>query len=457
MAKESTVSRKDFFKLKENKTTVRTEIVAGLTTFFTMAYIIFVNPSILGTTGMDTGAIMLATCISAAIGTLLMGLLSNYPLAQAPGMGLNAFFAFTICGTYGYSWQAGLAAVFISGLIFILLTATGGREAIVNAIPLPIKKAISGGIGLFIAIVALINAGIVANSDSTLITLGNFSDPKVLLAVIGIVITTVLVVWHVKGGLFISILITTVVGAIMQFGFGANVGIAKGLSVGNSLAPTFGQFLGGFGELLKLDQGIGVAIFSLISVLISLTRVDMFDTVGTLYGTASKAGFLTKDGKLPGANKALMADAIATSVGAVLGTSTVTTYVESSSGISEGGRTGLTSVTTAICFVLAIFLAPFLGFVPGAATYPVLVLVGVMMMGGVRDIDWNDMEIAIPCFLTIAMMPFAYSISEGIAFGCISYTIIKLVRGKAKEVHPVMYAISILFLIRYVLQYIHIV
>ena len=457
MAKESTVSRKDFFKLKENKTTVRTEIVAGLTTFFTMAYIIFVNPSILGTTGMDTGAIMLATCISAAIGTLLMGLLSNYPLAQAPGMGLNAFFAFTICGTYGYSWQAGLAAVFISGLIFILLTATGGREAIVNAIPLPIKKAISGGIGLFIAIVALINAGIVANSDSTLITLGNFSDPKVLLAVIGIVITTVLVVWHVKGGLFISILITTVVGAIMQFGFGANVGIAKGLSVGNSLAPTFGQFLGGFGELLKLDQGIGVAIFSLISVLISLTMVDMFDTVGTLYGTASKAGFLTKDGKLPGANKALMADAIATSVGAVLGTSTVTTYVESSSGISEGGRTGLTSVTTAICFVLEIFLAPFLGFVPGAATYPVLVLVGVMMMGGVRDIDWNDMEIAIPCFLTIAMMPFAYSISEGIAFGCISYTIIKLVRGKAKEVHPVMYAISILFLIRYVLQYIHIV
>lgn len=457
MAKESTASRKDFFKLKENKTTVRTEIVAGLTTFFTMAYIIFVNPSILGTTGMDTGAIMLATCISAAIGTLLMGLLSNYPLAQAPGMGLNAFFAFTICGTYGYSWQAGLAAVFISGLIFILLTATGGREAIVNAIPLPIKKAISGGIGLFIAIVALINAGIVANSDSTLITLGNFSEPKVLLAMIGIVVTTFLVVWNVKGGLFISILITTVIGAIMQFGFGADVGIAMGLSVGNSLAPTFGQFLSGFGELLKFDQGIGVAIFSLISVLISLTMVDMFDTVGTLYGTAGKAGFLTKDGKLPRANKALMADAVATSVGAVLGTSTVTTYVESSAGISEGGRTGLTSVTTAACFVLAIFLAPFLGFIPGAATYPVLVLVGVMMMGGVREIDWSDMEIAIPCFFTIAMMPFAYSISEGIAFGCISYTIIKLVRGKAKEIHPVMYVIAGLFLVRYILQYVHIV
>ena len=456
MAKESTASRKDFFRLKENHTTVRTEIVAGLTTFFTMAYIIFVNPSILGAAGMDTGAVMLATCISAAIGTLLMGLLSNYPMAQAPGMGLNAFFAFTICGTYGYSWQAGLAAVFISGVIFIVLTATGGREAIVNAIPLPIKKAISGGIGLFIAIVALVNSGIVANSDSTLVTLGNFSEPKVLLAAIGIVITAILVVWNVKGGLFISILATTVIGAIMQFGFGADVGIAMGGSVGTSLAPTFGQFLGGFGELLNLNQGVGVAIFSLISVLISLTMVDMFDTVGTLYGTAGKAGFLTKDGKLPRANKALMADAVATSVGAVLGTSTVTTYVESSAGISEGGRTGLTSVTTAACFVLAIFLAPFLGFIPGAATYPVLVLVGVMMIGGVRDIDWNDMEIAIPCFLTIAMMPFAYSISEGIAFGCISYTVIKLVRGKAKEIHPAMYVISALFLVRYVLQCIHI-
>ena len=455
MANNSTAARKDFFKLKENKTTVRTEIVAGLTTFFTMAYIIFVNPSILGATGMDAGAVMLATCISAAIGTLLIGLLSNYPLAQAPGMGLNAFFAFTICGTYGYSWQAGLAAVFISGIIFILLTVTGGREAIVNAIPLPIKKAISGGIGLFIAIVALVGSGIVANSDSTLVTLGNFSDPKVLLAVIGIIITIVLVVWNVKGGLFISIIATTIVGAIMQFAFGADVGIAMGSSVGASLAPTFGQFLGGFGELLKLDQGIGVAIFSLIAVLISLTMVDMFDTVGTLYGTAGKAVFQTNKGKLPNAGKALLADSIATSVGAVLGTSTVTTYVESSAGISEGGRTGLTSVTTAACFILAIFLAPFLGFIPGAATYPVLVLVGVMMMGGVREIDWNDMELAIPCFLTIAMMPFAYSISEGIAFGCISYTVIKMVRGKFKEVHPVMYGISILFLIRYILPYIH--
>ena len=443
----------DFFDLKRNHTNVRTEIVAGLTTFFTMAYIIFINPSILGDAGMDTGAVMLATCMSAAIGTGLIGLLSNYPLAQAAGMGRNACLAYTICGQFGYSWQAGLAAVFISGVLFIILTATNAREAIVNAIPLPLKKAISGGIGLFIAIVALKNTNLVVGSESTLVTLGNFSDPRVLLAVIGLIITIALVVWNVKGGLFISIIITSIIAAIMQYGMGFAMGLPETVSLGEfpSLAPTFGKFTEGFGELLNLDQGAGVAIFSLISVLISLTMVDMFDTVGTLYGTAGKAGFLTKEGKLPNAGRAMLADAIATSTGAVMGTSTVTTFVESSAGISAGGRTGLTSVTTAVCFVLAIFLSPFLGFIPTEATSPVLVLVGVMMMGGVKDVDWNDMEIAIPSFLTIAMMPFAYSISEGIGFGCISYTVIKMVRGKFKEVHPVMYVISALFVIRYIL------
>lgn len=456
MANNSSASSLEkLFHLKENNTTVRTEIIAGLTTFFTMAYIIFVNPSILGGTGMDTGAVMLATCISAAIGTLVMGLLSNYPLAQAPGMGLNAFFAFTVCGTYGYSWQAALAAVFISGVIFIIITLTGVREGIVDSIPFQIKRAISGGIGLFIAIVALKGTGIVVASESTLITLGDFSNPVTLLSTIGVIVAIAMIVWNVKGGLFISILATTVIGAIMQFGLNMDVGIARGLSAGGSLKPTMGHFIDGFGQLLHVEKGIGVAFFSLISVLISLTMVDMFDTIGTLYGTAGKAGFLTKEGKLPNANRALLADAIATTFGAVMGTSTVTTYVESSAGISAGGRTGLTSVTTAVCFILAIFLAPFLGFVPGAATYPVLILVGVMMMGGVRDIDWDDMEMAIPCFFTIAMMPFAYSISEGIAFGCISYTIIKLIRGKAREVHPVMFVVAILFVLRYVLQYIH--
>ncbi len=290
-------------------------------------------------------------------------------------------------------------------------------------------------------------------SESTLVTLGNFSDPRVLLAVIGLIITIALVVWNVKGGLFISIIITSIIAAIMQYGMGFAMGLPETVSLGEfpSLAPTFGKFTEGFGELLNLDQGAGVAIFSLISVLISLTMVDMFDTVGTLYGTAGKAGFLTKEGKLPNAGRAMLADAIATSTGAVMGTSTVTTFVESSAGISAGGRTGLTSVTTAVCFVLAIFLSPFLGFIPTEATSPVLVLVGVMMMGGVKDVDWNDMEIAIPSFLTIAMMPFAYSISEGIGFGCISYTVIKMVRGKFKEVHPVMYVISALFVIRYIL------
>lgn len=455
MEKKNVIHPKgDFFDLKRNKTTVRREVVAGLTTFFTMAYIIFVNPSILGAVEMDAGAVMLATCISAAIGTVLMGLLSNYPLAQAPGMGLNAFFAFTICGQYGYSWQAALAAVFISGIIFILLTATGAREGIVNAIPLCIKKAISGGIGLFIAIVALNSGGVIVGSESTLVTLGNFSDPSVLLFIAGLIITIVLVVWNVKGGLFISIIITSALAAILQYGFGVSLGLPEAVefSAFPSLAPTFGQMFSGFGELLQLDQGIGVAIFSLISVLVSLTMVDMFDTLGTLYGTADKAGFLTKDGKLPNAGRAMMADAIATSTGALLGTSTVTTFVESSAGISAGGRTGLTSMVTAGCFIVAIFLSPILGFVPGAATYPVLVVVGVMMVGGIRDINWGDMEVAIPCFLTIAIMPFAYSISEGIAFGCISYTIIKMVRGKFREVHPVMYVVAGLFILRYVLQ-----
>ncbi len=318
---------------------------------------------------------------------------------------------------------------------------------------MPIKKAISGGIGLFIAIVALKNANLVVANESTLVGLGDFSNPRVLLAIIGLIITIVLVVWNVNGGLFISILATSAIAAVMQYAMQLPMGLPESVQLESfpSLAPTFGQFFNGFGELIDVNQGVGVAIFSLISVLISLTMVDMFDTVGTLYGTAGKAGFLTKEGKLPNASRALLADAIATSTGAVMGTSTVTTFVESSAGISASSSTGLTSVTTAVCFVIAIFLSPFLGFIPSEATSPVLVLVGVMMMGGVRDVDWNDVEIAIPAFLTIAMMPFAYSISEGIAFGCISYTIIKMCRGKFKEVHPVMYVISALFIVRYIL------
>ena len=452
------------FKLKQNGTNVRTEIVAGLTTFFTMAYIIFVNPQILGTAIVDengqpmAASIMLATCIAAAIGTLLIGLLSNYPLAQAPGMGLNAFFAFTICGQFGYSWRAALAAVFISGIIFIILTITGARGAIVKAIPMQLKKAISAGIGLFIALVGLTNAGLLFKSDNDMpivgLGKGALATPTTILAVVGLVIVTALVVRKVKGGLFIGIIAISIIGAICQFGFGVDMGITlpSAESFSNSFSlETFGQFIPGFGELFTLNEGLGAAIISIVTVLISLTLVDMFDTIGTLIGTADKAGFLDKDGNLPNMSKALMADAVATSVGAVLGTSTVTTYVESSAGVSEGGRTGLTSVTTAVMFILAIFLSPVLGVIPSAATAPVLIIVGVMMAGGLKDINWTDIEIAIPAFFTVVLMPLCYSIAEGIGVGFIFYTIIKMVRGKFKEVHPVMYAFAAIFIVRFVL------
>ena len=444
----------DFFNFKGTGSNPRTEVIAGLTTFFTMAYIIFVNPPMLAETGMDQNAVLIATCLSAAIGTVLMALLSNYPFALASGMGLNAFFAYTICGQMGYSWQAALAAVFISGIIFIIITVTGVRTAMVNAIPLPLKKAIGGGIGIFIAFLGLKNAGIIVDSESTFVALGKFNEPQVILAVIGLVITIAMVVWNVKGGLLIGIIGTSVIGAVMQYAFGLPIGLPETFTFNFNLnlAPTFGQFFNGFGELFSAGQGIGVLIFSIISVLLSLTMVDMFDTIGTLVGAASKGGFLDKDGNLPNANRALLADAIATSAGAVLGTSTVTTYVESSSGVSAGGRTGLTGLTTAACFVLAIFLMPVLGFVPNAATAPILIIVGVMMASSLKEIEWGDIEVAIPAFFTLIMMPLASSIADGIAFGCISYTVIKLVKGQPKKVHPVMYVISILFLARYIIQ-----
>jgi AGZA family xanthine/uracil permease-like MFS transporter len=460
------------FKLKENNTTVGKEVVAGVTTFVTMAYIVFVNPAILGTTGMDTGAVMLATCISAAIGTLIMGLMSNYPFAQAPGMGLNAFFAFTICGSLGYTWQAGLAAVFISGILFIIITLTGLREAIVNGIPASLKKAISAGIGLFIAYIGIKNASFLTftsdpgtysmfgdTPDIATIVAGsgtipafNFANPTAILALVGLIITIALVAKNVKGALIIGIAITSVIGAILQFGTGGafNVGITPpgGFSM-PSLAPTFGKFTEGFGQLFTTDQGVGVAVVSVITILISLTLVDMFDTIGTLIGTATKAGFLDENGNLPRARQAMLADAIATSAGAVIGTSTVTTYVESTAGVSAGGRTGLTSVTTGILLLLSIFLAPVLGFVPSAATAPILIIVGVMMASSLKDIDWPDFRVAVPCFFVVAVMPFAYSISDGIAMGFIFYALINVFTGRAKDVSVVMYVFAALFALRY--------
>ena len=447
-----------FFKLKENGTTVRTEIVAGLTTFFTMAYIIFVNPELLGFTGMDKGAVMIATCLAAALGTYLIGILSNYPFAQAPGMGLNAFFAFTICGSMGYSWQAALAAVFVSGILFIAITATGFRQMIVNAIPMSLKRAIGAGIGLFIALIGLTNAGIVVGGAGTVVELGDFGSPTVLLAVFGLFLALVLLVKKVKGSLFIAIVGTSAVGAILQFGLGVELGIsASGINeaFGESFSAfgnTFGQAFSGFGELFSAGEGFGVMIASVLTVLIALTLTDMFDTIGTLIGTAEKGGFLDKEGNLPRAGGAMMADAIATTTGAVLGTSTVTTYVESAAGISEGGRTGLTSMVTGTLFLLSLIFAPMLGLIPSAATAPILIVVGVLMVASLKNIKWDDLTEAIPCFFTVVMMPFAYSISDGIGMGFIFYALVKLFTGKAKEIHPVLGIFALVFIARYVLM-----
>ncbi len=423
------------FKLSEHGTDARTEILAGLTTFMTMAYIIFVNPDILSSTGMDFGAVLVATCLAAAIGTLVMGLYANYPFALAPGMGLNAFFAFTVVGQMGYSWEVALAAVFMNGIIFLVLTFTSIRQAIVDAIPMSLKMAVSAGIGLFIALIGFHNSGIVVANPDTLVSLGNFKETAVLLTAIGLILTAVLVILKVRGALLIGIIGTTIIGIPMGVTDISNFGI---VSAPPSLAPTFGAFAGGLKELLAIG---------LIPVIFSFTFVDMFDTIGTLIGVSSKAGMLDKDGRLPNANKALTADAVATTAGAILGTSTTTTYVESASGVAEGGRTGLTAVTTAMLFLVAIFFSPLIGIVPGAATAPILIIVGIFMMEPVMKIDFTDYLEAIPAFFAIVMMPFAYSIADGIIFGTLAYSLLHLFTGKGKEVSTTMWILTLLFII----------
>ena len=441
------------FKLSQHGTNVRTEIIAGLTTFFAMAYIIFLNPLILGEsspTGMSNSAVITATCISAALGTWLIGILSNYPMAQAPGLGLNAVFAYTLCGTFGLSAGASLSAVFIAGVFFILLTVTGARTALVKAIPISLKKAIGSGIGLFIALIGFVNAGIVIGEGSgaaTTVALGNFASPTVLLACFGLILTIILVIKNVPAALFISMIGTSVVGCILQFCFKIDVGVTAPTSWIPYLDfSMFGKCFTGFGELFTAP------IASFIATMITLVMVDMFDTIGTLIGAADKAGYLDENGDLPKIEQAMLADAIATSAGAVIGTSTVTTYVESTAGISAGGKTGLTSIVTGICFALGLFLSPIVGLVPSAATAPILIIVGVMMCSSLNDIDWCDLEVAIPCFLTVTCMPFFYSITDGLAFGFISYLVISLAKGKAKNIHPLMYVIVVLFIIKYILS-----
>ncbi len=442
--KESVSALDNYFKLTENKTDAKTEIIAGITTFVTMAYILFVNPNILSATGMDPNSVFLATTLSAAVGTFMMGFYANLPFAQAPGMGLNAFFAFSVVLVLGYTWQQALAIVFLSGILFILLTVTGARKAIIGAIPASLKHAIGGGIGLFIALIGFQNAGIVVHEENTLVTLTRFDNPAVILAVIGLIITGILMVKRVKGAILIGIILTTIIGIPMGV---TNTAIDTAINF--NISPT----------LLKMDfrgllnpQGSNsllTTLMSAVTVIISFSLVDMFDTIGTLIGTANKAGMLDEEGNLHNMDRALLADAVATSVGAVLGTSTVTTYVESAAGVAEGGRTGLTAVTTGALFILAVFLAPFALAIPSAATAPALIIVGVLMMGAVKQINFDDFTEALPAFLTIAVMPFTYSIANGIAAGLIFYPIVKIVTGKAKDVHPAVYILAILFILRF--------
>lgn len=426
-----------FFKIEENKTNVRTEVLAGITTFMTMAYIIFVNPTILSDSGMPWEAVFTATCLSAAFATFLMGFLANYPFALAPGMGLNAYFTYTVVLQMGLSWQAALAAVFISGIIFIVLTLTKIREAIVNAIPMSLKLAVSAGIGLFIALIGFANAGIIEANPNTMVALGDFSEPGVILATLGLIITGFLVVRKVKGALLWGIALTTVLGIPLGVTNLENFGV---FSAPPSLAETFGAFTIGFKEVFD---------FGIIPIIFAFTFVDLFDTIGTLVGVSSKAGMLDRDGKLPRAEKALLADSLGTVFGSVVGTSTVTTFVESAAGVAEGGRTGLTAIVAGTLFLVALFFSPLIGVVPGEATAPVLIIVGVFMIEPVMKINFSDYLEAIPAFLAIVMMPFAYSIAEGIVFGVLAYTLLHFLTGKFEKISVTMWILSLLFLIRF--------
>ncbi|MCD7900006.1 MAG: NCS2 family permease [Bacteroides sp.] len=426
------------FKLSENKTTVRKELMAGLITFLTMSYILVVNPSILSTTGMDRDALFTSTALAAVFATLMMALYAKLPIAQAPGMGLNAFFAFTVCGVMGYSWQFALTAVFIEGLIFILLTFFNVRELIVKSIPKVLKDAIPVGIGLFITMIGLKNAGIVVSNPDTLVALGDFAKHDVWIAFMGLIVTAVLYVRNVNGAILIGIVVATVFGLSL-----GDVALPKEsiISAPPSITPIFAKF--------EWDH---ILSFDMVVVVFTFLFVNLFDTVGTLIGVISKTGLADEDGNFPQMKKALLADALGTTVGSVLGTSTITAYVESASGVASGGRTGLTSVSTACMFALALFFAPLFLMVPAAATSPALIIVGLFMISSVVKINFNEMSEGLPAFLTIVFMPFTYSIAEGIVFGMLSYAFIKLLAGKWKDVSVTVYVIAVLFLLKIVLD-----
>ena len=444
------------FKLKENNTNVKTEVIGGITTFMTMAYILAVNPQILSASGMDAQAVLMATAIASFIGTITMALLANYPFALAPGLGLNAYFAYTVVLGMGYTWQFALLAVFAEGIIFIVLSLTNVREAIFNAIPLQLKKGVSVGIGLFVAFIGLQNAKLVVNSDSTLVTIVNFRENfhtvgiTALLAIIGLFIIAVLSEKKVKGAILIGILVTWGLGMVCQLTGLYVIDVEAGFY---SLFPSWSDFnLGAigqtFGQCFNVDFS-NVRISDFIIIMFAFLFVDVFDTLGTVIGVANKADMLDKDGKLPRIKEVLMADAVATTAGAVLGTSTTTTFVESSAGVAEGARTGLASVVTGFLFLLSIFLSPIFCSIPSFATAPALIYVGFLMITSVVEIKFDDITESVPAYLCLITMPLTYSISEGIAMGVISYVVINVCAGKAKKVQPLMYVLAFLFVLKY--------
>lgn len=440
---------KKFFRFEEFGTNYRTEFMAGMTTFLAMAYILFVNPATLalvgieelpeGVTRIDQGAVFTATAIAAAIGTLIMGLFARYPIALAPGMGLNAFFAYTVVLGYGIPWETALAGVLASGLIFIVLTLTGLRERIINAIPANLKMAVGAGIGLFIAFIGFQSSGIIQANEATLVELGDLTSPSVLLAIFGIFASVILLSLGIKGGIFYGMILTAVAGMIVGLidppsGAGDVVGSVP------SIAPTFGQAILHFGDIFTIEM---------LVVILTFLFVDFFDTAGTLVAVSTQAGFM-KDNKLPRAGRALFSDSAATVVGAVAGTSTTTSYIESTAGVGAGGRTGFTSVVTAGFFLLALWFSPLLGVVTAEVTAPALIIVGVLMASSLKNVDWDQFEIAVPAFFTIIAMPLTYSIATGIALGFIFYPITMIMKGRIKEIHPVMYLLFVIFILYFI-------
>ncbi|MEN0648055.1 NCS2 family permease [Caldifermentibacillus hisashii] len=430
---------KNYFEFDKLGTNFRTEFIAGLTTFLAMAYILFVNPHTLSATGMDQGALFTATALAAAIGSFVMGIVAKYPVALAPGMGLNAFFAYTVVLGYGIPWETALSGVLVSGVVLVILTMTGIREMIINAIPESLKYAVSAGIGLFIAFVGLINAGFVVNNDATLVGIGDLTSPTVLLAIFGLLISSILLTIGIKAGIFYGMIITSIVGMI--FGLVPHpTGLNDIIGPVPSLEPAFGQALFHLQDIFSIQM---------LVVILTFMFVDFFDTAGTLMAVATQAGIM-ENGKLPRAGRALTADSSGTVFGAILGTSSTTSYVESTAGVAVGGKSGLTAVVTAVFFLLALVFSPLLEIVTSQVTAPALIIVGVLMASNLKFVEWEQIEIAIPAFFTVLMMPLTYSIATGIAVGFIFYPITMLVKGRAKEIHPLMYVLAVIFILYFI-------